>query len=229
MSIFAVILAASLANVSVPPGGSITVDTKSANEWIGSHVTVQVWDRADVSVDQTVQGIAASDVHPVVTRDGNTVTITADYTGERKSAFFGLIHEHDDDKSFTWVVHVPSKRALNVRESNGGIDVHGVTAALDLSTANGRIAVDGAGPSVAAKTANGTIDVKMQTLAGGPPNVDLHTSNGWIHLRVPRGFSTRVAAHTSNGDVTNPFSDANGPGSATVRTSNGGIEVSSGQ
>jgi hypothetical protein len=228
MSIFALVLAASVANLRVPAGAPVSIDTTEANSWIGSHIDVEGWDRPDVSIDQVVRNGSDGDVRPVVVRKGTTVSITAAYTGERKTYFFGLIHG-DSNKSFRWVVHVPRNSAVRVREANGGVGVHAVTAALDVATVNGSIAVDAAGPNVDAQTSNGNLDIGIGTLAGGPPRLTLRSSNGHIHLRVPHGFETRIAAHTSNGAVVNPFVDASGPGSATLRTSNGGIDVTVGR
>ena len=227
MSIFAFILAAAVANAPVPPGSTVAIDTTEANTWIGSTIEVQAWNRPDVSVDQEVTGGNEDEVHAAVTRNGTAVTVTAQYTGERKSYFFGLLHSNSS-KSFRWIVHVPAGRAVRVRETNGRIDVRGVTAALDLDTTNGRIAIAGAGPAISAHTDNGSIDATMTSLAGGAPKIALSSTNGGVRLHVPRGFTTRVEAHTANGDVKNPLHDGTGPGTVSVDTTNGEIEITVG-
>ncbi len=227
MSMFGLILAAAIAGAPAGADSSITITTTEANQWIGSTVDVEAWNRPEISVEQDVSRGKPGDVRADVTRNGRSITVTAVYTGEKKSYFFGLVHSGSGE-SFHWTVHVPANRPLMVDVTNGRISVSGVIAALVATTSNGRIKIDGAGPIVNARTANGEIDATIATLAGGPPRVTLRTSNGRIALHVPRGFTTHVDAGTSNGHVENPLSGGAGPGSASARTSNGSIEITVG-
>jgi hypothetical protein len=227
MSILGLIFAAAIAGSPVNSDSNIVVTTVEANRWIGSTVQVKSWNRPDVSIDQDVSGGTPNDVHASIARSGKTITVTAEYTGEKKTYFFGLINV-GSRKSFHWVVHVPVKSPVEVDVSNGRIAVSGVTAPLVAVTSNGTINIDGSGPVVDARTSNGSIDASIATLAGGPPRVTLRTSNGRIGLHVPRGFTTHVEASTSNGHVDNPLRGGSGQGSASARTSNGNIEITVG-
>jgi hypothetical protein len=227
MILQALLLATTISAGTAPSGATISIDTRDANHWIGANVTVQTWNQNRISIDQDVERGKPSDVQAEITRSPDRIAIVAQYTGERKSWLFGLIRS-TDGKFFRWVVHVPAGRRVNVREANGRLEIDGVRAPLDVATSNGNITISGAGPVLSARTSNGTIAASIATLAGGPPDIRLRSSNGGIHLNVPAHFTTRIEAETSNGDVTNPFRDASGPGSASVHTSNGSIEVTGG-
>lgn len=227
MSIIGVIFAAAVAGAPVNAASNIAITTSEANKWVGSTVDVEAWDKPEISIDQEVSGGNANDVHADISRNGKSLTVTAVYTGSKTTYFFGLIRASSNE-SFHWTVHVPATRSLNVYVANGRISISNVTAPVAASTSNGTIKIDGAGPAVDAHTSNGSIDATIATLAGGPPQVVLRTSNGRIALHLPRGFTTRVDAHTSNGRIDNPLSGGGGPGSASARTSNGSIEITVG-
>ncbi len=227
MSIIGAIFATALAGAPVNAASNIIITTTAANEWVGSTVDVEAWNKPDVSIDQGVSGGNGSDVRADISHKGTSLTVTAVYTGPKKTYFFGLIHSSSGE-SFHWTVHVPATRALEVDVANGRIAVSNVTAPLVASTSNGTIKIEGAGPVVDAHTSNGSIDATIATLAGGPPRVTLRSSNGRIALHVPRGFTTHVDANTSNGHIDNPLSGGGGPGTASARTSNGSIEITVG-
>lgn len=227
MSIFALLLAATVANAPVPANAGVTIDVTEANTWVGSSIEVQTWKRPDISVDQEVRKGNSGDVRAVVTKNGSSVTVSAQYTGERKSYFFGLIRSTNGE-SFHWIVHMPADHRLTVREINGSIAVDGVTAPLDVRTSNGRVTIAGAGPVIDGRTSNGTIEATIATLSGGSPRITLESTNGGIRLHVPRAFAARVEANTVNGRVTNPLAGATGSGTATLKTTNGNIEVAVG-
>ncbi|MBV8639209.1 MAG: DUF4097 family beta strand repeat protein [Candidatus Eremiobacteraeota bacterium] len=227
MSIIGLIFAAAIAGAPAGADSTITITTTQANQWAGSTVDVEAWDRPEISVEQEVNNGNPGDVSAEVSRNGKSLTVTAVYTGAKKTYFFGLV-KGSWNESFHWTVHVPATRPLTVDVSNGRVSITNVTAPLVATTSNGRIRIDGAGPILEARTANGEIDAAIGTLAGGPPSVKLRSSNGRIALHVPSAFRTRVDASTSNGHIDNPLSDGGGPGSASARTSNGSIEITVG-
>jgi hypothetical protein len=227
MSIVGLIFAAAIGGAPVSADSKIVITTTEANRWIGSNVQVEAWNRPEISIDQEVSGGDTNDVRASMSRNGKTITVTAEYTGTKKSYFFGFIH-WGSGQSFHWTVHVPASRPVEVDVANGRIAVNGVTAPVVAVTSNGTIRIAGAGPIVDARTSNGSIEATIATLDGGPPNVSLRTSNGRIGLHVPQRFTTHVDASTSNGHIDNPLSGGSGPGSASARTSNGSIEITRG-
>lgn len=119
-------------------------------------------------------------------------------------------------------VDVPDGASVTVTARNAGIDVAGLASALDLTTVNGDVTVTGSGRDGAALrlvTRNGSVrtaslrggdlhagtvngDVVL-TFAGTPTSVTAATTNGSVHLVVPRDAPAyRVRATTDNGRPT---------------------------
>lgn len=224
MNVLGIILATALGGAPASPASPVSIDVRDASQRIGISVSVKGWARNQVSVEQAESD---KDVRAKITRDGSGVHVTAVYTGPERSSFFGLFR-WGSHRQVSWTVYVPSRDALDVLATNSTIEVRDVTGALSASTSNGNIRIASAGPAVRAHTSNGWIDASLATLGNQSPHIDLATSNGHVALHVPRGFSAHVSAATSNGHVHNPFDNANGPGSATIRSSNGSIDVSVG-
>ncbi|MEU6356277.1 DUF4097 family beta strand repeat-containing protein [Streptomyces sp. NPDC047072] len=104
-------------------------------------------------------------------------------------------------------VDVPDDTSVTVTARNAGVDVAGISAALDVSTVNGDVTVTRSGDERAAvrlSTRNGS--VRATSLAAG--RLHAATTNGDVTLSCTTAPS-RVAATTVNGsvDVTVP-SDA---------------------
>jgi hypothetical protein len=224
MMVFGLLLAAVVGSSPVSAHGSVAVTTSEANQWAGIDIHVSAWNQPTVQVEQEAIHGDATQVAAVITHANGVTTITADYRGPRTSSLFGLLKK-GSGVSVRWIVHVPANMALSVVAANGEISVDGVTAALDARTSNGEVKIVGAGPIVTGRTSNGEVNVTIATLAGGAPNIDMRSSNGGLTLNVPKAFSTRVAARTSNGSIDNPFKGASGPGTAIMHTSNGDIDV----
>ena len=124
-----------------------------------------------------------------------------------------------DSASFD--IRLPRAAAVELRSSNGRIEVNGLTGSLEARTSNGAISVGGhTGPSTLV-TSNGRIAV---TAAGGP--VTATTSNGSIEVGLASGNTGSVDASTSNGSVKVAL-PAIWQGTIDVATSNGRIEIDS--
>lgn len=177
---------------------------------------------------------------------GVTVERTVSYRGDRE---IGDTHEVDDDTlelggcgrfcSVDYTVEMPvgvdvrgrtsngaieltAVGVVDVRTSNGRVELEGVAGSVDVETSNGRITGrDLNGDGVRARTSNGLIDLQL----GKAQDVDARTSNGAIDLTVPEA-TYRITTETSNGrvDVEVP-DDPDGRFTLELRTSNGSITV----
>ncbi len=224
MSIFAVVLAAATLTSAPVPGSGVLVTTVKANNWVGVHVSVVGWAKNEVDVEAQTPN---PNVRARIDRTGNVTRVTAVYTGPHNTAFFGLFH-WGDHKGVKWIVHVPATKTVTVRSVNAGVSVDGVRGAVDVGTDNGGVSVDHAGPDVRVRTDNGGVSVNVASLEGKPVAIDVHTDNGGVNVRVPKGTRARVETATSNGAVSNALGNGSGPGTITVKTSNGGIGISAG-
>ena len=130
---------------------------------------------------------------------------------------------------------------LSARTSNGGVRVTDHAGPVNIDTSNGAIEAKGIGGSAELETSNGAIDASLADGATG--NVNARTSNGSVKLVLPGSWNGSMSAKTSNGRVTINAADGRatnvsagrsdgsatigkGTASATVRTSNGSVEVS---
>ncbi|MET9559702.1 DUF4097 family beta strand repeat-containing protein [Streptomyces tauricus] len=142
-------------------------------------------------------------------------------------------------------VDVPEGTAVTVSARNAGIDVAGVSAALDLTTVNGDVTVTRSGRKDAAvrlETRNGSVragtlradDVHAETVNGdvtldcttSPGGVGARTTNGSVRVMLPHDAPAyRVAATTDNGrpSVTVPAGDEDDDRSMTLTTVNGDV------
>lgn len=115
-------------------------------------------------------------------------------------------------------ITMPGQNKLNLKTSNGNIQVSKVSQKIDLGTSNGNVTLtDTAGPvnartsngnvrcvntqnDIHARSSNGNIEVAFDKTAAASV-IDLETSNGSITLRPGENFSAKIDASTSNGKV----------------------------
>lgn len=136
------------------------------------------------------------------------------------------------------IVVTDGKGRLQLNTSNGAITVTGATGKIDLKTSNGPIDLKVEKAAVNARTSNGGVTF-AGTLADGPHM--LTTTNGSVRLTLPADARFKIAAMTSNGQVTNEFgAELSGTAGRTllnatvgkdpkveigVQTSNAGVEI----
>lgn len=198
----------------------------------GIHVTG--WDRANMQVRVRVSARADTDadargiVQAVEFRyDGGTIRAT------------GPKNREDESWSASFRVSVPQRSSLRLQSVNGGLGVEGVTGDLTLQTTNGGIDLAMVGGNVRARTTNGGMTFDLSGGAWDGAGLDAQTTNGGIRLRVPDGYSARLAVATTNGGLDFDFPVTVqgrlgksvevdlGKGGAPIRlkTTNGGVSV----
>jgi hypothetical protein len=101
--------------------------------------------------------------------------------------------------SVRYTVRVPAGTHLDVRTTNGGIELGGVRGPATLSATNGGIrARDVAGP-LDARTTNGGLDIDLVTVDDG--GVRLSCTNGGIDVRLPADARASIDARITNGGI----------------------------
>jgi RNA polymerase sigma factor (sigma-70 family) len=136
------------------------------------------------------------------------------------------------------IVVKDGKGRLQLTTSNGPITVSGAAGPIDLKTSNAPIDLAAEKATVSARTSNGGVTF-AGTLADGPHLMT--TTNGPVRLTLPADAQFKIAALTSNGQVTNEFgAKLTGSGERTmlnatigkdpkaeigVQTTNGGVEI----
>jgi DUF4097 and DUF4098 domain-containing protein YvlB len=144
-------------------------------------------------------------------QDGDTVSVEAKEKGKSLS-LFGQSPGADID------VTVPVQTIVELRTSNGSIEIYGIERSGTLRTSNGKIVMENVKGDFDADTSNGSITVntmegtvKLETSNGrinftgeltpGGKN-EMKSSNGSITVNLEGEPSVELDASTSNGDVT---------------------------
>lgn len=190
-------------------------------------VTVVGSDSADeVTVERTVSYLGDREIGETHDVDGDILELgdcgrwcTVDYTVKGPA---GL---EVRGASSNGAIELRTVGEVNVRTSNGRIELEDVSGRVDVETSNGRITGrDLNGDGVRARTSNGAIELEL----GEAQDVEARTSNGAIRLTVPGG-TYQVTADTSNGSTDIGVSDdPDGEFQLDLHTSNGSITVTEG-
>jgi hypothetical protein len=127
---------------------------------------------------------------------------------------YGVVQEGDTIRVEAWVssgwgfgtdagaeitVTLPAETNLDLRTSNGGIEVVGIHNSGKLRTSNGGISLENVKGEFEVSTSNGDIDFKGEMTAGGMNR--LTTSNGSMEVTLLGEPSVRLDATTSNGEI----------------------------
>jgi len=151
----------------------------------------------------------------------------------------------DNIKDRGWAVSyeilVPRREGLNLKAHNGGIGISDVEGDITFQALNGGVTLTRLGGDVRGKTVNGGLKVELAGNTWRGNQLDVQTTNGGIHVKVPETYSARFETSTVNGgvhsdlpgtDMANSKRDRNvtvtlGSGGPLVRlvTTNGGIHL----
>ena len=127
--------------------------------------------------------------------------------------------KQNESVSVSFEIKVPRQTALELKTSNGKIQISQIDQAIGATTSNGKIEITSVAGDIAAHTSNGGISIRQATAE----LLDLHTSNGSIKCEDIYGNMT---ASTSNGSVNIQYAiDANSATHIRITTSNGGIDL----
>jgi hypothetical protein len=183
------------------------------------------------------------DVHFVVIKDGDNVTICALWHDDvcDESGYHSHGHHGDDhnDVSVAFTVKLPRGVKINAGTVNGAVEVRGADADVVAHSVNGRVDAFSTRGRVDASTVNGSVRAHMDT---PPADVDLDytTVNGSITLEVPASFSGELEMETVNGSLQSDFpltltgrvnprhlraTIGNGGGRIRLKTVNGSVEL----
>jgi len=211
------------------PAGVLHIDGR-----VNGGVTVIGENRRDVLIRVMVEAHARSESRAEELADAVTLE-----TASGRIFAEGPATRNREWWSASFEVHVPAESDLELRAHNGGIGVAGVTGTLRMETLNGGIHLDAVNGDVVAETVNGGLHVELDGPRWEGRGLDAITTNGGVHLRVPRDYSARLETGTVNGGVDIDFpvtvqgrigrrlATDLGRGGALIRlmTTNGGVDI----
>jgi DUF4097 and DUF4098 domain-containing protein YvlB len=166
--------------------------------------------------------------------DGSGIEIDTYYPSWKK--LFGW---SEVSASVDYDIKVPRRADLDVKTTNGEVEIEGIEGRIRLRSTNGGLSVSDAAGSVSAGTTNGGIQVELDQVDAGS-EMDFETTNGGIRLYLPSQIQASVSARTTNGTIETDFpvavqgtfrrnrleGEINGGGPLLeLRTTNGSIRI----
>jgi DUF4097 and DUF4098 domain-containing protein YvlB len=215
------VTAAGTLNVNAEPNGGIQVEGTT---------------RADIQVLAKV--VAQADTQARAKQIADAVRITA--TPSDVSADGPSNSGRREWWSVSYRLSVPTVSMLSLKTTNGGISIRDVDGQIDFKTVNGGVTLTNLAGDVKGRTSNGGVNVDLDGPGWKGEGLDVETSNGGVHLRIPANYSAHLETGTVNGGFNIDFpvtvqgridrqlsADIGGGGAPIrVRTHNGGVKVS---
>jgi hypothetical protein len=145
-----------------------------------------------VNVKATIR--RPDDVEYGVVQEGDTVRVEA-----QVSSGWGWEFGAGPGPRVDIIVTLPADTNVDLRTSNGGIEVVDIQNSGKLRTSNGGISLENVKGEFEVKTSNGDIDFRGEMTAGGMNQ--LTTSNGSVEVTLLGEPSVKLDATTSNGKI----------------------------
>lgn len=157
------------------------------------------------------------DIRFVVTHKGNDYYVCAMWRGSGKCdesgyrgrhvngflTMFSLFHR-GSDASADFTAELPADIAVDVRTTNGSVQIDGVTAGVTARTTNGTVQASNVSGPLALASTNGNVRLTTDSLSDAD-SVRLTTTNGTIHAELPAGVQGSFDLSAVNGSVRSDF------------------------
>ena len=216
---------------TVPASASLSVDAEP-----NGGIDVQGTTRGDVVVHAKVT--AQAETMERAQQIARSVNVHATASNVSADGPSGL--ERREQWSVSYRLSVPTVSSLSLKTTNGGIAIRDVDGDVDFRTVNGGVKLANMAGDVKGRTSNGGVDVDLDGPSWRGAGLNVETSNGGVHLRIPSQYSAQLETGTVNGGFNIDFPltvqgridrEVNatlGTGGAPirVRTHNGGVKVS---
>ena len=216
---------------STMPAGALNVDAGQ-----NGGIVIEGWDRNEIRVRAVVQGSASSE-----SRAKELAGQVQVQSGGGRVYSTGPENDRREWWSVSYRINVPRKNDLDLRASNGGITIVGVTGNMRFDTTNGGVKLQDIGGRVNGETRNGGLNVLLSGNKWDGEGLDVETSNGGVTLGIPDGYNAELETRTVNGGLRIDFpitvqgeltsrrgiSTTLGSGGplVRVRTTNGGVKI----
>lgn len=216
---------------TVPAAGVLSVDAEP-----NGGIDVEGTSRGDVVVRAKVSAVAETIER--AQQIGRSVSVTATASNVSATGPSGLARREQWQVSYR--LSVPTISSLSLKTTNGGIAIRDVDGEVEFRTVNGGVKLANMAGDVKGRTSNGGVDVDLDGPSWRGAGLNVETSNGGVHLRIPQQYSAQLETGTVNGGFNIDFPltvqgridrEVNatlGSGGAPirVRTHNGGVKVS---
>jgi hypothetical protein len=214
------------ASYSLVPNGRVLIEN------LYGDVQIIAWDRDQVfvqAIKHSSDPHRLSDAEIVVDSQSDMVSIHTQYKGS----------DAEHPASVDYHIMVPRSANLeNVRLTNGGLSLSGMSGPVRASSVNGSIRAEKLSGQTELSTVNGHLDADFRRVSRCH-SISLTTVNGPISLSLPAGAGANVIAQNLSGGIESDFgrawrapgghrldAEVNGGGAAIrLHNVNGGISI----
>ena len=228
---------------------NITSNGKVSVQNVNGEITVESWDKDQVSLEitKTVRADDQDDadeyfgkVRVEVESGKDYIDVTTHYPHDMDGGFFDwLFHGGSRSPNVDYRLRVPVGASVDLESTNGQIYVENVEGNVQAHSTNGGLNLNGVSGRIEASTTNGGISVTVSN-ADKFDGMDVSTTNGGIKVYCPEDIDADVDAHTTNGGIDSEFPITvsgsflskslsgrinNGGKRMYLHTTNGGIEI----
>ena len=198
-------------------------------------IEVEAWDGSGVEVEARVSANARSQER------ADEIGAAIELAAESGRVFSdGPRSLRREGWAVSYRVRVPRDTDLQLRTTNGGIEVRDVSGDIDFRTTNGGVTLAGLAGDVRGRTTNGGLRVELAGDSWAGDGMDVETTNGGVTMMVPDGYSAELEVGTTNGGIEIDFPvtiqgrlgrrqlrTTLGDGGPAIRavTTNGGVRV----
>ncbi|HEX8328080.1 MAG TPA: DUF4097 family beta strand repeat-containing protein [Hymenobacter sp.] len=197
--------------------GGITV-----HGWSGSNVRIRAkvtsWANSEAEAQARVKSVSISTAN-------NTLRATSSDNNERYSV--------------SYEVFVPRQTALALNTTNGGISLDNLQSDVKFHATNGGVSLKSLGGQVTGETVNGGLNITLTGSKWEGKGLDVATTNGGVHWRLPKDYSAELFTSTNMGNMRanmpvtksgflrKELATSLGKGGAPVKavTTNGGVTI----
>jgi hypothetical protein len=205
-----------VANAPVNRDGSVSIEVSHD---IGADIRVSAWDHNRAQV--TLSDDTATQLELVKGANDRSATFRVVVSSNSRPSFLDRIFRRPQA---VIEVRVPRQIRLSIATSNGPTEVKSVVGPISVTCENGPITIDGAGSLISVEAKNGSIFASVVD-TGRQPNIRLKLIDGPVELEVPPNFRASIQTHHIFGPADVAASIQTGPGTVSLSTVAGPIDV----
>jgi len=194
-------------NIPFESGGYLAVTNQNGNirvsSWNEESVQITAYKRVSVS-NSSEAGKWLEKIEIEINQNDHEIEIKT-HTPDQKEGFLEkFFSKHNVSCSVEYEIRVPEATDLNLRTSNGNIDIREIEGRLRLETTNGNIDAVEIKGLARCETTNGSIHAEFEQVPD-QDRMSFETTNGSIKIFLPEDFGGDFDLNTINGGISSDF------------------------
>ncbi len=178
----------------------LAADGRLSLENVNGDVTIEAWDRDEVSVETLIHAEtqeSLDEVEVAIDAAADSIRIETVYPERR--------HRRHNAASVDYTIRMPRGARIDGLELvNGSLTLSGVAGGVRAELVNGRATATELGGDVEIETVNGSLEVSLTVLGAGQ-SIALESVNGPLELQIPAHADAEIEAETVHGRIRNDF------------------------